>query len=50
MTWSVLKERLADFHARRVMITHMSASMLAHVEDARGAGVLVAEDGLMLDV
>jgi ribonuclease BN (tRNA processing enzyme) len=50
MTWSVLKERLADFHARRVMITHMSASMLAHAEDARSGGVLVAEDGLMLDV
>jgi ribonuclease BN (tRNA processing enzyme) len=50
MTWSVLKPRLADFHARRIMITHMSASMLANVGEARGAGALVAEDGLVVEM
>jgi len=50
MTWSVLSARLPEFRAKRIMITHMSASMLAHVEEARSAGVLVAEDGMSLDV
>jgi ribonuclease BN (tRNA processing enzyme) len=50
MTWTVLKSRLPELRAKRIMITHMNASMLAHVEEARSAGVLVAEDGMTLDV
>jgi ribonuclease BN (tRNA processing enzyme) len=50
LTWQVLKPRLADLRARRIMITHMNASMLAHLDEAKGAGVLVAEDGLMLEL
>jgi hypothetical protein len=30
------------------MLTHMSPSMLAKTDEAREAGVLVAEDGLAL--
>ena len=50
MNWALLKQRLADFKARRVMLTHMNPSMLSRVEEARAAGVLVAEDGLVLDL
>ncbi len=50
MSWSVLKDRLGDLGARRVMITHMNPSMLARVDEARAAGVLVAADGLTLEV
>ncbi len=50
LSWEVLKARLPDLRARRIMITHMNPSMLAHVDEARAAGVLVAEDGLILDV
>jgi len=50
MSWKVLKPRLNDLGARRVMITHMSPSMLARIEDARAEGVLVAEDGLSIEV
>jgi hypothetical protein len=32
------------------MLTHMNPSMLARLDEARAAGVLVAEDGLMLDL
>ena len=39
---------LPDLRARRVMITHMNPTMLAHVDDAKAAGVLVAEDGAIL--
>jgi ribonuclease BN (tRNA processing enzyme) len=49
MTWEVLKRRLADLRARRLMITHMNAAMLAHVDEARDAGLLVAADGDVLE-
>jgi ribonuclease BN (tRNA processing enzyme) len=50
MNWVTIKRRLSDFAARRVMITHMNPHMLAKVDEAKAAGVLVAEDGLMLDL
>jgi ribonuclease BN (tRNA processing enzyme) len=50
ITWDVLKPRLSDLRARRIMLTHMNPSMLARADEARAAGVLVAEDGLVLDV
>jgi hypothetical protein len=36
--------------AKRIMLTHMNDTMLAQVGEARAAGVLVAEDGLVLEV
>jgi hypothetical protein len=32
------------------MLTHMSPSMLERVDEARAAGLLVAEDGLVVEV
>ena len=32
------------------MLTHMNPSMLAKTDEARAAGLLVAEDGLALEV
>jgi ribonuclease BN (tRNA processing enzyme) len=49
LSWEVLKARLPNLRARRIMITHMNPSMLARVDEARAAGVLVAEDGLIVD-
>jgi len=50
VTWEILKPRLPDLRARRIMITHMNPTMLARVDEARAAGVLVAEDGLVIDI
>jgi ribonuclease BN (tRNA processing enzyme) len=50
MNWATIKRRLGDFNARRLMLTHMNPTMLAKVDEARGAGVLIAEDGLALDL
>jgi ribonuclease BN (tRNA processing enzyme) len=50
ISWSILKTKLPDLRARRIMITHMNPSMLARVEEAKELGVLIAEDGLSLDV
>ena len=50
LTWEILKPRLPELRARRVMITHMNADMLARVDEARAAGVLIAEDGAVTDI
>jgi ribonuclease BN (tRNA processing enzyme) len=50
LCWTTLSKRLPDLRARRVMITHMNASMLERVDDARAAGLLVASDGAVVEV
>jgi ribonuclease BN (tRNA processing enzyme) len=50
VTWDVLKSRLRDLRARRIMLTHMNPTMLARTDEAKAAGALVAEDGLVVDV
>jgi ribonuclease BN (tRNA processing enzyme) len=50
LTWEQLAPRLPELRARRIMITHMNAAMLAHADRAKAAGVLVAEDGLNLEL
>jgi ribonuclease BN (tRNA processing enzyme) len=50
MNWAMLKSKLPEFKARKIMLTHMNPSMLTKQAEARGAGVLVAEDGLTMDV
>jgi ribonuclease BN (tRNA processing enzyme) len=50
LTWEVLARRLPELRARRIMITHMNADVLAHVDKAKAAGILVAEDGLVLEI
>jgi ribonuclease BN (tRNA processing enzyme) len=50
MTWEILQAKLSALAAKRTMLTHMNPSMLAHVDEARRAGVLIAEDGLQLEI
>ncbi|MBI1201179.1 MAG: MBL fold metallo-hydrolase [Rhodopseudomonas sp.] len=49
LSWEVLQPKLGALAAKRTMITHMNPSMLARVEEARAAGVLVADDKLVLE-
>ena len=49
-SWRKLSEELANLHARRIMVTHMNPSMLERIEEVRARGVLVASDGMVLDV
>ncbi len=49
MSWETLKARLADLHARRIMLTHMNPSVLARLDEIRAAGVLIAGDGLVIE-
>jgi ribonuclease BN (tRNA processing enzyme) len=48
MVWDVLHTRVGDLGARKLMLTHMGPTMLAHVDEALAAGALVAEDGQTL--
>ena len=50
MSWEILKPRLGELRAKRTMLTHMNDTMLAQVDEARAAGMLVAEDGLVLEI
>jgi ribonuclease BN (tRNA processing enzyme) len=50
MTWKALKPRLSDLRARQIMITHMDPTVLAHLDEVRAAGVLVAADGDVVDL
>ncbi|MPZ40651.1 MAG: MBL fold metallo-hydrolase [Rhizobiales bacterium] len=50
LSWELLKPKLPSLRAGRIMLTHMNSSMLAKVEEARAAGVLVAEDGMTVEI
>ena len=50
MTWRNIETNLDRLAAKRVMLTHMSAEMLAQRAEVRDPRVLLAEDGLTLDV
>lgn len=50
LTWDVLKSRLSDLHAHRIMMTHMNETVLAHLDEIRAAGVLVAADGDVVEL
>jgi ribonuclease BN (tRNA processing enzyme) len=50
LTWEILKSRLPDLRARRIMITHMNPEVFAHLDEIKAAGVLVAADGDVLEL
>jgi ribonuclease BN (tRNA processing enzyme) len=50
MTWRNIEKNLDRLGAKRVMLTHMSAEMLAQRKEVRDPRVLLAEDGLRLDI
>jgi ribonuclease BN (tRNA processing enzyme) len=50
ITWELLRPRLPDLRARRIMVTHMNPTVLARLDEVRAAGVLVAEDGLVTEL
>jgi ribonuclease BN (tRNA processing enzyme) len=50
MSWETILTNLPRIGARKVMLTHMNANMLANRDKAHGRGVIHAEDGLVIDV
>jgi ribonuclease BN (tRNA processing enzyme) len=50
MNWHDISSRLDALNARRVVLTHMGEDMLAHADEAAGGRVIIAEDGLVIEV
>jgi ribonuclease BN (tRNA processing enzyme) len=50
ITWELLRSRLPDLRARRIMVTHMNPTVLARLDEVRAAGALIAEDGLVTEL
>ncbi|HLH96773.1 MAG TPA: MBL fold metallo-hydrolase [Xanthobacteraceae bacterium] len=50
LTWEILKSRLPQLRAQRIMVTHMNPTVLAHLDEIRAAGVLVAADGDVIEL
>ena len=48
--FTTIMEKRALLKAKRIMVTHMNPTMLERQDEARAAGLIVAEDGLALDV
>lgn len=49
-SWRDIERNLDRLNARRVMLTHMGPEMLAHRDQVRDGRVLLAKDGLTVDV
>ncbi len=50
MSWEILQKRLGDLQARKIMLTHMNPTMLARLDEIKAAGVLLAADGLKMEI
>jgi ribonuclease BN (tRNA processing enzyme) len=48
MSWEILQAKLPELRAKRIMVTHMNPTMLAHLDEIAAAGVLHADDGLAI--
>jgi ribonuclease BN (tRNA processing enzyme) len=49
LTWQILKPRLKELRARRIMLTHMSPTMLGRLDEMRAEGLLIAQDGAVIE-
>ncbi len=50
LSWTTIAKELDRIGAKRVMLTHMSEAMLARRGDIKDPRVVLAEDGLVVDV
>jgi ribonuclease BN (tRNA processing enzyme) len=50
LSWEILKPKVPVLGAKQIMLTHMNPSVLARLDELRGEGVLLAEDGLVMEV
>ena len=49
-SWAVLRQQMSRLAAKRLMITHMGPDMLAHLDAITDPRVILAEDGLVIDI
>jgi len=49
-SWQILQPNLPRITAKRILITHMNSSMLARLNEIGGPNILLAEDGLVVEI
>ena len=49
-SWAVLRQQMSRLAAKRLMLTHMGPDMLAHRDAITDPRVILAEDGLVIDI
>jgi ribonuclease BN (tRNA processing enzyme) len=49
-SWQILQPNLPRITAKRILITHMNSSMLARLDEIGGPNILLAEDGLVVEI
>lgn len=50
MNFATLRQKREQLRAKRIMLTHMNPTMLARLDEARADGLLVADDGLCIEI
>lgn len=50
MSWKSLEPNLPKLDARRILLTHMNADMLAAVSGVRSDRIMIAEDGMRIEL
>ncbi len=50
MSWRTIEGKLSLIDARKILLTHMGPEMLAHRSEVASDRVLVAEDGMVIDI
>lgn len=50
LTWKILCENIERLRAKQIMLTHMSSEMLEQAAGVIGERVLIAEDGLKIEI
>lgn len=50
MNWQIISKNLARLTAKTIMLTHMGPEMLARRQEVAADNVILAEDGLVLDL
>jgi len=48
--WPLLKEKVKGFTAKRIALTHMGPSAITKIPEMKAAGLLIANDGLSVDL
>ena len=50
LSWRCSSDGCPICARERIMVTHMNPTMLARLDEVKAAGVLVAEDGMVLEI
>lgn len=49
-SWHVLREKIGNMTAKRILLTHMSAPMLQRLDEVEGPRLAIAQDGLQVEI